>query len=118
MEKLLFFSLNYDEVQILFFLCFSPVNATIQYLKPCSPLMRTVAALSGFPCLGRHYYRFVIIGLLLFSRLVSLPSLCDEEKENEPAQGGQAVMEHLISCSLWDPLRHRDARGSVILRVC
>lgn len=44
--------------------------------------------------------------------------VCAEEKENEPTWDGQAVMEHLISCSLWEPLRHGDASGSAILRVC
>lgn len=46
----------------------------IQYLKLCGPLMRTVAALSGFPCLGRQFC--VIIDVLLFARVVSLPSSC------------------------------------------
>lgn len=57
-----------------------------------------------------HYRRFIVLKSFLFAELV-----CDEEKGKE---GGRAVMEHLISCSLWEPLRHRDARGSVILRVC
>lgn len=64
---------------------------------------------------------FVIIGVLLFLKSCLFAEfVCDEEKEKrERAWGGRAlVMEHLISCSLWEPLRHRDARGSVILRVC
>lgn len=85
--------------------------------------MKTVAVLSGFLCLGRqllffllvfcHYRRFII-----FRSCLSDESVCDEEREKERVWGGQAVMEHLISCSLWEPLRHRDGRGSVILRVC
>lgn len=88
----------------------------IQYLKPCGPLMKTVAALSGFLCLCRQFFcryrRFIVFKSCLFAEFV-----CDEEKEKEQVLGGRALMEHLISCSLWEPLRHRDARGSVILRV-
>lgn len=46
--------------------------------------MKTVAALSGFLCLGRHF--FVIIGILLFSRVVSVPTVEDKEKK-ERVQG-------------------------------
>lgn len=60
-----------------------------------------------------HYRRFIVSKSCLCAEFV-----CDEEKENEQVWGGRAVMEHLISRSLWEPLRHRDARGSVILRVC
>lgn len=80
--------------------------------------MKTLAALSGFLCLGRQGF-LVIIGILLFFRsCVFGEFVCEEMEKKEPVQGGQAVMEHLISCSLWEPFRHRDARGSVILRVC
>lgn len=79
--------------------------------------MRTVVALSGFPCLRRRLFSS-LYAVYCFSRLVSLPSLCAKGKENEPRWDGQAVMEHLISCSLWKPLRHGDASGSAILRVC
>lgn len=79
--------------------------------------MKTLAALSGFLCLGRqffcHYRHFIIFRSCAFAKFV-----CEEEEKKERVQAGRAVMEHLISCSLWEPLRHRDARGSVILRVC
>lgn len=60
-----------------------------------------------------HYRHFIVFQSCLFAEFV-----CDEEKEKDRVRGGRAVMEHLISCSLLEPLRHRDARGSVILRVC
>lgn len=52
-----------------------------------------------------HYRRFIVFKSCLFAEFV-----CDEEKENERVRGGQAVMEHLISCSLWEPLRQRCKR--------
>lgn len=56
-------------------LCFSPVNATqhIQYLKPGGPLMKTVAALSGFLCLGRQFF-IITAFFIIFARVVSSPS--------------------------------------------
>lgn len=59
----------------------------IQYLKPCGPLMKTVAALSGFLCLGRlgffcHYRRFIVFRSCLYAEFV-----CDEEKEKGSERG-------------------------------
>lgn len=79
----------------------------IQYLKPCGPLIRTVAALSGFPCLGRHFFchyqSFIVFKSCLFVSLCALR----KRKMSKCRVGRQAVMEHLISCSLWEPLRQR-----------
>lgn len=60
-----------------------------------------------------HYVQFIVFETCLITKFV-----CAEEKENEPTRDGRAVMEHLISCSLWEPLTHGDASGSAILRVC
>lgn len=60
----------------------------------------------------RHYMQFIVFKTCLFTKFVRA-----ELKENEPTWDGQAEMEHLISCSLWEPLRHGDASGSTILRV-
>ena len=74
-------SLTCDEVQMLL-LFFSPVNATHTILKPCGPLTKTFAALSGVLCLGRqffcHYRRFIIFKSCLFAEFV-----CHEEEETE-----------------------------------
>lgn len=70
--------------------------------------MKTVAALSGFLCLGRHF--FVIIGILLFFKGCLRADRGRQGKKRSECRGGQAVMEHLISCSLWEPLRQRCER--------
>lgn len=106
-------------LQIQFFVCFSPVNATHTIFKALRPTYEDSCCLEWISMFKQTAFSIIICSLL-FSRLVSLPSLfvCDEEKENEPTWDGQAVMEHLISCSLWEPLRHGDASGSAILRAC
>lgn len=50
-----------------------------------------------------HYRRFIVLNSCRVC-------VCVEKRER--VRGGRAVMEHLISCSLWEPLRLRDARGS------
>lgn len=90
------------------FFVLSLVNATHTIFKAHSPLMKTVAALSGFLCLGRHFfchYRHFII----FQGLSPCRPWKTRKKRSE-CRGGQAVMEHLISCSLWEPLRQRCER--------
>lgn len=69
----------------------------MQYLKPRGPLMRTVAALSGFPCLGSQF--FVIIGFLLFSGVVSVPCLCaaKRRKMSECGAGGNGTFDFLFT---------------------
>lgn len=57
--------------------------------------------------------QFIVFETCLITKFVRA-----EDEEKEPTWDGQAVMEHLISYSLWEPLRHGDASGSAILRVC
>lgn len=116
--KTTFLSLTCDEVQILL-LYFSPVNATHTIFKALRSTYENSCCLEWISVFKQTV--FVIIGVLLFFKSCLFAEFVyDEEKEEERAseRGGRAVMEHLISCSLWEPLRHRDARGSVILRVC
>lgn len=100
-------------------LCFSPPNATHTIFKALWSTYENSCCLEWISVFRQavfffcHYRHFIIFESCLYAGFV-----CDQEEEEERVQGGRAVIEHLISCSLWEPLRHRDAGGSVILRVC
>lgn len=65
----------------------------IQYLKPCGPLLKTVAALSGFLCLGRL---FIVFEELSLCRVC----VCDEETKKKKCArraGGNGAFDFLFT---------------------
>lgn len=89
-------------------LSFSPLTATHVIFKALWSAYENKCCLKWFSVLRQriwpiycHHSTFISSELVSFAEFV---------EEKHWARGGWVVMEHLISCSLWEPLRHRCER--------